>query len=74
LTHSRETKQLRRDPTGTLIRTDGPFAETVEQLSGFYVVDTDDLDDLIDICGLLADTDGAVEIRAAVDHEQGDEA
>ena len=44
-------------------------AETAEQLTGFYVVETDDLDDLLQICGILAGADGApVEVRAAVDH------
>jgi hypothetical protein len=69
LTHSRETRQVRRSPSGDLLVTDGPYAETVEQLSGFYVVESDDLDDLVQVCGLLADADGAVEVRATVDHE-----
>ncbi|PWN02186.1 transcription initiation protein [Nocardioides silvaticus] len=68
LTHSRTTKQVRKSPSGELLVTDGPYAETVEQLSGFYVVESDDLDDLVQVCGILADGDGAVEVRAAVDH------
>ena len=68
LTHSRETKQVRRQADGSIAVTDGPYAETVEQLSGFYVVQSDDLDDLMEICGILADEDGVVEVRAAVDH------
>ena len=56
------------DNTG--IRADADFmlwthAETVEQLTGFYLVESDDLDDLLDLCGLLAGADG-VEVRAAV--------
>ena len=51
--------------------TDGPYAETVEQLTGFYVVRSDDLDDLLDVCGVLADGDGAVEVRACVPPQQG---
>ena len=31
--------------------TDGPFAETAEQLGGFYLVETDDIDDLIKLAG-----------------------
>jgi hypothetical protein len=45
--------------------TDGPFAETAEQLGGFYVVDTDDLDDLADVVGLISFGE-PVEIRPAV--------
>lgn len=47
--------------------TDGPYAETVEQLTGFYVVQSDDLDDLLEVCGILADAESVVEVRAAVD-------
>jgi hypothetical protein len=31
--------------------TDGPFAETAEQLGGFYVIDTEDVDDLVQLVG-----------------------
>ncbi len=48
--------------------TDGPYAESVEQLSGFYLVQTDDLDDLVEVTKILADSDGGIEIRACVDH------
>jgi hypothetical protein len=65
LTHSRETRQVRR-VDGELVLTTGPYAETVEQLSGFYVVDTDDVDDLVDCVGILADGEGAIEVRACV--------
>ena len=68
LTHSREAKVVRRGGAGVTI-TDGPYAETVEQLSGFYVVETDDLDDLLEVCALLADAESAVEVRAAVTGE-----
>lgn len=58
--------------TATTVRTsagaqavhDGPFAETKEQLGGFYLIDVPDLDAAIAIARqvpLLAD--GAVEIR-----------
>ena len=64
LTHSREAKVVRRAPSGITV-TDGPYAETVEQLGGFYVVETDDLDDLLEVCAILADGDGPVEVRTA---------
>ena len=67
LTHSRTARTVRRDGTGTTV-TDGPYAESVEQLGGFYLVETDDLDDLLEICGLLAGPDGGVEVRATVEH------
>ncbi len=72
LTHSRDSKVVRRTDSGVSV-TDGPYAETVEQLTGYYVVDTDDLDDLLEVCGILADGDGAVEVRAAVSSAEGAE-
>ncbi len=67
LTHSREAKVVRNGPDGILV-TDGPYAETVEQLQGLYTVDTDDLDDLLQVAGILAGPDGAIEVRGTVDH------
>jgi hypothetical protein len=44
--------------------TDGPYAEAAEQLSGFYVIDTDDLDDLLKCVGRLCSSEGRLEVRA----------
>jgi hypothetical protein len=57
--------------TGTLDQvavTDGPYAESAEQLTGFYTVKSDDLDDLLKVCGILAEGDRTVEVRPTVDH------
>jgi hypothetical protein len=67
LTHSRTTKQVRRDAAGNAVVSEGPFAETVEQLTGFYIVESDDLDDLLQVSAMLANGDAPVEVRAAVD-------
>ena len=64
LEHSGKAKVVRGN-RGAVTVTDGPYAETVEQLSGFYLVETDDLDDLLDLCGLITGGD-AVEVRATV--------
>jgi hypothetical protein len=63
LTHSRTARVVRASGV-----TDGPYAETVEQLTGFYTVETDDVDDLLDVCRVLAGAEGAIEVRATVDH------
>jgi hypothetical protein len=44
---------------------DGPFAETKEQLLGFYIVDCNNLDDALEVAGELgaANPGGAYEIR-----------
>jgi len=66
LAHSRSSWVVRRDSGRTVI-TQGPYAESAEQLSGFYLVRTDDLDDLLEVVGLLADADGAVEVRRSAE-------
>ncbi len=49
---------------GKALVTDGPFAETKEQLGGFYVVDARDLDDAIAIASRIPPARwGAVEVR-----------
>ena len=43
---------------------DGPFAETKEQLAGYYVIDVDDLEDAISWAEKMPGmTDGTVEVR-----------
>lgn len=44
--------------------TDGPFAETREQLGGYYLVDAKDLDEAIDIAARIPGArTGSVEVR-----------
>ncbi|MDQ8184013.1 YciI family protein [Pelagicoccus sp. SDUM812002] len=44
--------------------TDGPFAETVEQLGGYYIIDVVDLDEALSIAERLPPSKkGTVEIR-----------
>jgi hypothetical protein len=48
--------------------TDGPFAETREQLGGFFLVEAKDLDEAIDIAAKIpAGRWGTVEIRPVVE-------
>jgi hypothetical protein len=68
LTHSREARVVRGELDAVTV-SEGPYAETVEQLTGFYGVESDDLDDLLNLCGLLAGA-GGVEVRAAVEAPQ----
>lgn len=42
---------------------DGPFAETKEQLLGFYVVDCASLEEAIKVASDIVDAPGAMEIR-----------
>ena len=47
--------------------TEGPYAETAEQLTGFYVIDTDDLDDLLKCVGRISSVESGIEVRAYVE-------
>lgn len=55
---------LRKDREPPLV-VDGPFAETKEQLLGFYIVDCNSLEEVLDIAAELgrANPGGAYEIR-----------
>src|SRR6267142_2199204 len=49
---------------GKRVVTDGPFAETKEQLGGFYLIEADDLDEAISIARQVPIyREGAIEIR-----------
>jgi hypothetical protein len=49
---------------GKRLVTDGPFAETREQLGGYFLVDAKNLDDAIEIAGQIPGArKGTVEIR-----------
>jgi hypothetical protein len=56
---------VRYDGEGKPPVTDGPFAETKEQLLGFYVIEAKNLDDALDVARDLgkANPGGAYEIR-----------
>lgn len=61
-----DTATTVRHVEGRVQITDGPYAEAVEQLGGFYLVDLDDLDQVTEVCALLPSY-YAVEIRPAVE-------
>ena len=53
-----------RVKNGKTLTTDGPFAETKEQLGGFYLVEAKDLDEAIRLAsGIPASRNGAIEVR-----------
>jgi len=52
---------------GKALVTDGPFAETKEVLSGFYIIDCKDLDEALGYAKRIPDAQfGAVEVRPVV--------
>jgi hypothetical protein len=51
-------------PGGDVVTTDGPFAETKEQLAGFYVIEAGDLDEAIQIAAKVPSAAyGSIEVR-----------
>jgi hypothetical protein len=49
---------------GKILATDGPFAETREQLGGYYLVDARDLDEAIGIAARIPGAKaGSIEVR-----------
>ena len=61
---TKNAKTLRKDREPALV-IDGPFAETKEQLLGFYVVECQSLDEALDIARELgrANPGGSYEVR-----------
>jgi hypothetical protein len=52
-------------PNGKPTVTDGPFAETKEQLAGFYLIDARDLNDAIQVAAKIPPArEGSIEVRA----------
>ena len=53
-----------RVQNGKVIRTDGPFAETREQLGGYYLVEAKDLDEAVSLAARIPDAEGgSIEVR-----------
>jgi hypothetical protein len=60
-TASATTVQVR---DGRVLTSDGPFAETKEQMGGFYLVECKDLDEAIEVAARIpAAGQGTIEVR-----------
>lgn len=75
--------ELKPTTTATTVRvrdgrqtiTDGPFAETKEQLGGYFLVNASDLDEAIAIAAEIPSArDGSIEIRPVAVQEQAKQA
>lgn len=57
---------------GKTVTTDGPFAETREQLGGFYLVDAKDLDEAIAMAARIPGArTGTIEVRPVLPVDRG---
>ena len=53
---------------GRTLVTDGPFAETKEQLGGYFVVECESIDDAIEAAGQMPTArHGCIEVRPLVE-------
>ena len=60
-THTATTVRVRNGKAQT---TDGPFAETKEQLGGYYIIEAKDLDEAVAIAGRIPGARiGSIEVR-----------
>lgn len=62
--HPVETATTVRVRNGKVSVTDGPFAETKEQLAGFYLVEAKDLNEAIQLASKIPPArEGSIEVR-----------
>ena len=67
LADSSTARTLRRSSGPEPLLTEGPYAESVEQISGFFIVRCDDYDALVDAARVLTRAHPVVEIRPVAD-------
>jgi hypothetical protein len=66
-----QTATTIRIRNGRASTTDGPFAETKEQLGGFYLIEARDLNDAIQVASKIPSArTGSIEVRPVVDFSQ----
>jgi hypothetical protein len=59
---------------GDTLVTDGPFAETKEQLGGFFLVECRDMDEAIEVAAKIPGAlRGSIEVRPCVEHPEAPE-
>jgi len=67
-TSAATTVRVRQGKVGT---TDGPFAETKEQLAGYYLVEARDLNDAIQVASKIPSARlGGIEVRPVMEFNQ----
>jgi hypothetical protein len=67
---SSSARTLRRK-SGKVVITDGPFAESKEQIAGYMVLECKDLDEATDWAGRMPVLGGAIEVRPIAERPSG---
>ncbi len=66
-TQTATTVRVRNGKTST---TDGPFAQTKEQLTGYYLIEARDIDDAIRVASRIPDVRvGSIEVRPIMEFQ-----
>ena len=66
--HTATTVRVRN---GKLSTTDGPFAETKEQLGGYYLIEAADLNDAVQVAARIPSARiGSIEVRPIMEFDQ----
>ncbi len=70
-TSTATTVRVQGGKGGDMVTSDGPYAETKEVLTGFYLLEADDLDAALALAAQIpAAWDGAVEVRPVLQFGQ----
>ncbi len=64
---SASARTLRYGEDGKVVVTDGPFAESKEQIAGFWILECKDIDEAVEWAQRSPVREGAIEIRAIAD-------
>jgi hypothetical protein len=60
-------KTVRFENNQATLTTDGPYAETKEQLGGFYIIDCEDEAEALEMAAKLPMFTGSVEVRPVIE-------
>jgi hypothetical protein len=68
-TSTATTVRVKGGKGGELVTSDGPYAETKEALTGFYLIEASDLDEAVKVAAQIpaAWDDGAIEVRPVIE-------
>jgi hypothetical protein len=67
-TSTATTVRVRGGRGGDVVTSDGPYAETKEALTGFYLIEAADLDEAVKVAAQIpAAWDGAIEVRPVIE-------
>ena len=72
LQESHTARTVRVSPRGERLVTDGPFAESKEQVGGFYLIECSGDDEALEWAKKIPLRAGAVEVRPVMDYTQFD--